>query len=213
MDDARVFLNDTAASLYTNAVLLEPVKFANRELEKKLVIFGVEMQKVIGAVIAIDAGVTSLEIGGNPGLPTDFLLPIELKERTRGDNDQSWQRMEPREFEPSDSQTPTTTFGYYAFRNNKIYFPAATGNRDILLKYERLLAAITSANSPEDNEVIRAYLAARTAEFAARYIGQNDGYADKIALREVSTAEDDLMRMFTLHNQNNRVRRPRFRTQ
>lgn len=207
-DGARSpFLNDLATNLYTNTILLPHLKTANEELEQILMIFGAPVQRVVSAAVPIPSGTTSLIIGGL--LPADFLLPLSLHERTTGDTAQSWVEMVPKDFEP-ENQIPTTMFKFYSFRNNGIYFPAATVNRDILLKYDRQLAVITGPNSPVDFYLSKRLLCARVAELAARYTGQNAGYADSLALREVEPRKDDIERIFTLQGQTVRARRPRF---
>jgi hypothetical protein len=211
-DGARSpFLNDSAANLYTNTVLLPHLKAANEELEQLLIIYDVPVQRVFSAVIPVTAGETEMTIAGSPALPSDFLLPISLFERTTGDSDQSWTEMLPRDFEQI-NQVPTTTFNYYAFRNNGIYFVEATTNRDIKLTYDRQLALITGANSPVDFYLAKRFLIARVAELAARYTGQNPGYADELMIREVEPRKDDIERIFTLQGQNVRGRRPPYTT-
>lgn len=211
-DGARSpFLNDAAASLYTNTILLPHLKTANEELEQTLIINGISVQRVKSSPIAITAGATNLTILGSPALPTDFLFPISLRERTSGDSDYSWADMTEKDFEP-DNQQPTTTFNYWAFRNNAIYFPPATVNRDILLKYERQLAVITGPNSPEDFTLAKRFLCARVAELAARYIGMNSDLADVLMTREVEPRKDDLTRLFILDDQEVRTRRKPFST-
>lgn len=209
-DGARSpFLNDVGANLYTNAILLPHLKAANEELEQLLLKVGAPVQRVKSAVLAITAGGTSITIGGSPALPTDFLLPITVLERTTGDSDQSWSEMTPRDYEP-ENQIPTTTFGYYSFRNNGIYFIAATANRDIKLQYERQLAVISGSNSPVDFYLAKRFLCARVAELAARYTGQNKVYADDLAVREVEPRRYDIESIFVLQGQTVRARRPRF---
>lgn len=208
---ARAFLNDQNANLYSNTSLLPHLITANEELEQQLLILGSPVERVLSAVIPITAGITSISIGGSAALPTDFLMPLSLHERTQGDSAQSWTEMTPQDYEP-ENQIPTTSFKYYAFRNNAIYFPAATTNRDILLKYNRQLAVISGPNSPEDFYLAKRFLCARLAELGARYIGMNDAFADKIYLREVKPRKDDLDSIFTLQGQTVRARRPRFTT-
>lgn len=211
-DGARSpFLNDAGANLYTNTVLLPHLKAANEELEQLLIKVGAPVQRVNSTVLAVVAGGVSITIGGSPALPTDFLFPIFLYERTTGDTDQSWVEMVPKDFDPL-NQVPTTTFNYYAFRNNGIYFPAATGNRDILIRYDRQLAVISGSNSPVDFYLSKRFLCARVAELAARYTGQNKNYADDLATREVEPRRFDIEGIFTLQGQNVRARRPRFTT-
>jgi hypothetical protein len=203
------FLNDAGANLYTDAVLLPHLKVANEELEQILLIGGSPVQRVVDAIISAPVGTTNISIAGNPPLPDDFLIPQSLHERTAGDTAQSWYEMTPKNFEP-ENQVPTTSFIYYAFRNNAIYFPAATVDREILLKYDRQLAVVVGANSPIDFYLAKRFLCARVAELAARYTGQNPAYADQIMIRDVLPRKDDIERIYILQGQTVRSRRPRF---
>lgn len=206
-DGARSpFLNDAGANLYTNTTLLPHLKTANEELEQLLIIYDISVQRVVSAVISVTA-LTGVSITVGAGLPADFLLPIYLFERTVGDSDQSWTEIIPKPFEEL-NRVPTTTIGFYAFRNNGIYFTAATTNREIRMQYERQLAIITGDNSPVDFYLSKRFLCARVAELAARYTGQNPTYADELAVREVEPRKDDIERIFTLQGQNVRGRRP-----
>jgi hypothetical protein len=204
-DDARVLLNDTAASLYTNVTLLAPIARANRELELVLISYGLPVQRQISAAIPVAANATELT------LPTDFLLPISMKERNSGSTNVSdWQDMTEKEFEPT--ITITNTLTYWAFRDNRIKFPGANTAREVLLRYERQLAAITAISSPEDFVVSRNYLGAKTAEIAARSIGMNITHADDILARYVAPAEDGLVRCYVLNQQGIPTRRQKFQT-
>lgn len=200
LDQSAIFLNDTALTLYTHTVQLPYLKRASEDLEKKLIEFGQPIQLVEALAILVLANTFTV------GLPTDFLLPISLKERFVGQTEDQWVDMVERDWE-GDS-TSNTYIEYWAFRNNLIYIKPPSVNKEILLKYNRALTVISSANSTIDTTLSKGYLAARTAELCARYIGMNDTLADKIAIREVNTAEDTLMRIFLLEGQTaNRGRR------
>lgn len=206
---ARAFLNDQEANLFTDTTLLAHLIAANEELEQLLVIYGSPVQRVIDLVITVPAGETSITIGGYAPLPDDFLIPISLHERNPGESNQSWTEMTPKTFEP-ENQVPNTSFKYYAFRNNGIYFAACTQDRDILLKYNRQLAIVSGPNSPEDFYLAKRFLCARLAELGARYVGMNSAFGDEVAAREVEPRKDDISRIFTLQGQTVRSRRPRF---
>lgn len=206
MTQAAGMLNDTALSLYTQAVQLPYLIKANEELEQHFAIYGVQVERKKGAVITVLANALVL------ALPADFFLPIRLFERGVGENNQSWVPMTERTWEP-ETAVPTTNLVYWAFRGNAINFIGATADREVLMEYERMLAVITSAASPEDYSFSKNWLASRTAELCARYIGQNAIMANTIRDNDVAMNFDSLVRMLILNQQNLRQRRPRFRTQ
>lgn len=206
MSGARVFLNDNAASLYTNALITPHVAGANKVLETELLSYGVEVQRVQSAVIPVSANALVLN------LPSDFLLPIELYERASGNSSDPWAYITPKPWNPAD-YTPTTTLTYWAFYNNTINFPGATVARDVMLRYDRQLLAITGPNSPEDFALAQEYLTAKTAELCARYVGMNSQLADEIATREFIPAQNKLSTILVLEMQKNPQRRIRFTTQ
>lgn len=202
---AVALLNDTAQSLYTNGVVQPYIVKANEDLEKKLIIHDTSIQRKRATIVTLDAGQKTLT------LPSDFLLPIRLFERDRGASDSDWVKMKEKDWE-QENPVQTTTLNQWAFRDNNINFVGATVNKDILLEYERSLAVITSPSSVEDFTLTKGYLSARTAELCARYIGMNDALADKIAIREVAQAEDDLLRVLVLNQQGQPQRKKRFGT-
>jgi len=205
MSASRVYLNDIGAALYTNTILLEPLKLANERLEKLLILCGASIQRqATSPAITVNALATSLT------LPSDFLLPIELFERRVGESDSDWVPMYQKDWEPKVVQTESLT--WWAFRNNEVKFIGATVAKEVLLRYERQLAVISGANSPEDNIIVKDYLAAKTAELAARFIGMNSTHADEIAAREVAEAQDSIERIYVLQNQGTPVRRMPFNT-
>jgi hypothetical protein len=202
---AVALLNDTAQSLYTNSVVIPYVIKANEDLEKKLIIYGAPQQRKKSSTISLSALATTLS------LPTDFLLPIRLFERDSGATNADWVLMKERDWE-QESAVQTNTLNQWAFRDNNIYFIGATVAKDVLLEYERRLAVIVDSSSTEDFTLTKGYLAARTAELCARYIGMNSAVADEIAGRDVGQAEDELMRVLVLNQQGNPQRRRRFGT-
>lgn len=202
MDDSAVILNDVGKSLFTYAAQLPYLQRANRDLEMLLINIGAPQQRVKSTPITVTAGTSTLT------LPDDFLLPTSLKERAFGSSD-PWDDMHERPIEPDDVVSQYALI-FWAFRNNGIYFVAATTDREVLLQYERQLAAISSQNSPEDFILSRNYLGSKTAEYCARFVGMNTTIADGIRDNEVFRAEDALTRAIVLNGQGNRYRRKPF---
>lgn len=205
MDGARMYLNDTAASLYTNTAMIPYVASANRDLELILLEVGVEVQRQQSAAIVVAAGAVFVT------LPTDFLLPINLHERASGVTTDPWIPMFEQKWLPAD-YVQGTSLTYWAFYNNAINLCGATTARDVLLQYERQLAIITGPNSPEDFLLSQQFLQARTAELCARYVGMNSNFADEIAGRETQPSKDRLESILVGNMQANPQRRRRFNT-
>jgi hypothetical protein len=205
MTQTAALLNDTGLSLYTYAVQLPYLQKANEDLEKKLSIMGAPQQRKQAIITTLSAGNTTVD------LPSDFLLPIRLFERNHGDSTNNWIPMAERDWE-QENAVQTVYLGQWAFRDNKIYVIGSTVAKDILLEYWRNLAVIADSSSTEDFAAAKGYLASRSAELCARYIGMNDVLADKIAVREVGQAEDELMRILVLNQQGTPQRRGRFST-
>jgi len=205
MQQTAALLNDTGLNLYTYAVQLPYLQKANEDLEKKLAIFGAPQQRKDATILTLDAGETTID------LPSDFLLPIRMFERNRGDSTNNWIPMTERDW-TQENAVQSIYLGQWAFRNNEIHVIGSTINKDILLEYWRNLAVIESSSSLEDFAAAKGYLASRSAELCARYIGMNDNLADKIAVREVGQAEDELMRVIVLNQQGIPQRRAKFTT-
>lgn len=206
MDGARMMLNDTAATLYSNTAITPHVIAANEQLELEMLALGISVIRKPTVAIIVPALALTLT------LPTDFLLPLELYERLSGATNDPWVLMTEREWTPAD-YTQNTSLNYWAFYNNAVNFPGSTVARDVMMRYERQLAVITGPNSPEENIVFKRYLAAKTAEYAARYVGMNKSISDDIHNDEVRPALELVTQILVGNMQGNPVRRMRFSTQ
>jgi len=205
MDDSAVILNDVSRTLYSYTVQLPLLKFANRDLELLLINHGIPVTRERSASIDYTANSATIT------LPSDFLFPIKLFERADGSSD-PWVPMIERDFE-SNTVNPQTTLTEWAFRDgNTINVVPCTVARDVQLLYERQIAVITSQSSSEEIVISRNYLAAKTAEYCARFIGRNEESANSIRDNESFRAQDALVRSFVLNEQGVRYRRPRFTT-
>lgn len=201
MDQSAVILNDVAKTNYTYAAMLPLLQKANQELEQQLIIYGASPVRLASPAITVLANAVSLT------LPVDFLLPLRLFERLN--SSEQWQPMEEKRWNP-ESYTPTTSLTYWAFYNNLINFPGATVGREVLLEYQRRLLVISTSGSTEDFYLTLSFLAARTAELCARYIGMNTTVADGIRDNDVFKAEDALFRVLVLNGQGVGARRRKF---
>ena len=175
---ARALLNDTGAQIYTNAVLLPFLQKAHLELVQKLQLNGANVLSEVSAVIDVTAGAVTLT------LPTDFIRPVSLEERLDGSNAE-FEPMFERDWEPGDV-TQDTELTYWAFREQEIKFLGATTNREVRLRYVKALPTITGDSSLSTVTNGITFLAARTAELAARFISKNFALADSLVTDSVT---------------------------
>lgn len=200
-------LNDVSRNLYTNAIQLPYLKMANENLEQLLLKYGVSIQFKKSAAITVASSTVATTLT----LPSDFLLPLRLWERASGStNEDDYVEIFEKDWE--EDTAPSNTLNQWAFRNNTINFIGCTVAREVKLYYDRMILAITSANSPEENYLFKPYLSAKTAEYCARYIGMNKEMADEIFEKATEPAEDNLTHILVGNMQGGRHRRGQYTT-
>lgn len=207
MDESASLLNDVAKKLFTYTAQLPYLKRANESLENLLIACGVSVQRRSGVTLTVPASTTTIDLGLNVNYPSDMLLPINLWEKT--DAGSRFNLMTEQEWEPD--ITPTSELSLWSFRDNTIYTPGVTTQRLVKIDYWRQLSAVTSSGSNEEIGGSKTYLAAKTAELCARYIGQNGEVADSLLSIEVVPAQDLLERIYIKNSQGTRSRRRPFR--
>jgi hypothetical protein len=167
MVEAAALCGDRAQTLYTNAKLLPLLNRSQRELSQQLANLGinlVEKEWVSGIVAAHTYELT--------GLPADFGSPIDLWERdSLSTNDEDWIPMTEKEWDPSDSQG--VTLGVWKFQEGKIKLRGATTARTVRLHYAANLASLPADTAAIPIVNSEHFLAAKTASYAARFIGKN----------------------------------------
>lgn len=167
LDRARVFLNDSDADLYTDAVLLPILAVANDEFRDELLVHGINSQKTVAGYYTVDAGETALD-----PLPDDFLNPVEIWERLSGSSDNFTKVVEfvwPTGYTGSDNGC----IAYWNFRNQEITIPPANTIREVRLDYNRVLVEVVSTSDDVEIKGSVNFLAAKVAELASADIGQN----------------------------------------
>jgi hypothetical protein len=162
LDSARTYLNDVNSQIWTDTVLLPYLKEAHRDMLLVLWLNGLPVIKEKSSTINVTALATTLT------LPSDLIEPIWLKERSQGSSDQ-WIEMTETEFEPD--RNKETTLNYWTWREEVIAFVGATTNREVLLRYWKSLAAVTTASSALGFILAEAFLGPQTAGYAAGSVG------------------------------------------
>lgn len=169
LDESRVLLNDQAAKLYTNTIMLPVFKKAYRELRQQFVDNGISTTRELSASETVPANTTLIDFTTTPSLPINLLYPIELEEKLQGQTDNDFIKMTETVW-PTDI-TPDGRLNFWDWRQNALHFPGATGITILRIKYWGELTAVED----EGSEVLvldsETFLAARCASIAATTIG------------------------------------------
>lgn len=165
-----VYLNDTAGSVYTSAILLPFIKTAFEHLRNELALNDIRTLNEVSAAGTLVAGNTTFPIA-----VTDVITPLRIEERAVGSTE-LWQPMIERTWVPNEDRTNRVR--YWVWREEAVEFLGATEDRSVRIFYIKDLNpagiaggdSLTAANS-------RSYLSARTAALAAMFVQQNESLA------------------------------------
>lgn len=171
---ASGLLNDAAQTLFTNTVMLPYLKIAFDELQIEMDGYQVPFEKKEAAPVTVNAGTTTMTV------PADLIRPIALLERDVGSTTpEDYSEMDETNWDPL--ITPQRKLGFWAWVGSGFIFPAATTNRQVLLRYT---AALTDLTTTPDVSVqvqrIHVFLQYRTAALAAELIMQDELRADRL---------------------------------
>lgn len=162
LDSARVYLNDVGKQIWTDVVLLPYLKEAYRDLLLEL-----ELQQI--PILRSKSTATTVNIGDTTvTLPSDFVLPIKLTEKSFGSSDAPTPMVEC-DFEPA--VDATDTLRYWAFRNGVIDLVGSTTKRSVYLYYESGPTIPTAAGSSLGITNAEIFLGPQTAGYAAGSVG------------------------------------------
>lgn len=166
--ESSAMCGDRNRTLYTDDKLLPLLKRANRDLNMELALSSVNVVEGTHTSSTI-AAVTGVE---HPNPPNDMSIPIKLWERLDSStSDLDWVLMEERDWDPAEAQTEDLEV--WKFSGEKILFRGATVAHKVKMLYRKNLQDIVDANSPITVTNGDHFLAAKTASYAARFIGKN----------------------------------------
>lgn len=210
LDESRVLLNDQAAKLYTNAIMVPVFKKAYRELRQQLVDNGISTTRVLSDQFTLPANFTEMTFDSVPeALPGNLLYPIKLQEKLQGQADNDFIDMTETVW-PTDI-TPNGRLNFWDWRENALHFPGATGIVILRIQYWGELPAIED----EDSEVLildaETFLAARCASIAATTIG-GAPQKGQILQEDANSAFATLISTAVKNRQGTPTRRRRFRS-
>ncbi len=168
LDSARVHLNDVGATIWGNTVLLPFLQEAHRELRVEVVLNGIPVIDEVTGVLSVPAQTTDLSTV--TGYPTDMIVPIWMKERQVGGNEDDFIDMTPRDFVPN-IQMDIWLF-WWVWRREKIFLVGSLNAEEVQLRYRRQLTTPTTINSSVGWLNAENFLSYRTAALACNSIGE-----------------------------------------
>jgi len=210
---ARALLNDTAAAVFTDALLMPLLNSAYRGLQRELAENGVSVlieQQDVDLEPDPTSGVTSTEISdaSSPQLPSDCLMPHMLWERATANTSDVFVPME--KFTSGGSMLnlqPSSYLRLWEWREDKINLIGATQAVTVRIRYEKILPAVTLGTDPVQIRAATDPLAFATAALAARSRGARALAQDLLATAQMAT-ENLIERYVRPEQTKGRRRRP-----
>ena len=190
---ARALLNDSAASVFTDTLLMPLLNSAYRGLQRELSENGVSVlaeQQDIELDVNSSTGVTNTEISdvSSPQLPTDCLVPHMLWERATSNTTDVFVPME--KFMSGGDMLnlqPSSYLRLWEWREDKINLIGATQSITVRVRYEKVLPILTLGTDPVQIRSATDPLAFATAALAARSRGQRALAADLVGAAQMAT--------------------------
>ena len=178
---ARTFLNDDAATNWTDAALMPKLQQAHKELQIKLRRAAAPLMKntYVETIIATNTGFATP--------PSDLVAPIQLWEKASGDPVNLYQLMT--ESDPLPNVIQGIILTWWAWIEEVVTFIGASANRQVKMLYWRSLplpAQNTDLIGFLNGEL---YLAPRTAAIAAGSVGQAAEMATLAQMADSSLTE------------------------
>lgn len=167
MDEAAAMCGDRNKTLYTQDKLLPLLIRANRDLGLAFQLAGVGSVEATYVSATINALATAL-----PDQPTDLIVPIRLWERPSDSVDNAdWELMTQHEW--AGDAVPEDKLLYWQYRGDAVLFLGATAAKKCKVSYYKTLGTITGPSSQISSPNAEHFLAAKTASYAARFVGKN----------------------------------------
>lgn len=190
---ARALLNDSAASVFTDTLLMPFLNSAYRGLQRELAENGVSVlaeQQDLELDTDPLSGITPIEISdtSSPQLPTDCLAPHMLWERATANTADVFVPME--KFTSGGSMLnlqPSTYLRLWEWREDKVNLIGATQAITVRIRYEKVLPLLTLGTDPVMIRSATDPLAFATAALAARSRGARALAQDLLGAAQMAT--------------------------
>lgn len=209
----RALLNDTAAAVFTDSLLMPLMNSAYRGLQRELAENGVSVlieQQDLDLEADPTSGVTNTEISdaSSPQLPSDCLMPHMLWERASANTTDVFAPME--KFTSGGGMLnlqPSSYLRLWEWREDKINLIGATQAITVRIRYEKILPELTLGTDPVQIRAATDPLAFATAALAARSRGARALAQDLLATAQMAT-ENLIERYVRPEQTKGRRRRP-----
>ena len=169
-DEARMLLNEPAAKLYTNTILLPVLRKAYRELQQEMVDNGISVARDQSTALTLPANTTAITFSSSPALPSNLLYPIMLHEKFSGQSDNEYVLMQEKVWTPDETQSERLQ--YWVWAEDEIKLLGSTGVTLVRLRYWGSLTAIVDGTTNIPIRDCETFLSSRTAAIAAYVIGR-----------------------------------------
>ena len=210
---ARALVNDSAAAVFTDALLMPLLNSAYRGLQRELAENGISVlveQQDIEMDVSSSTGVTNTELSdvSSPQLPADCLMPHALWERAAANTGDVFVPME--KFTSGGGMLnlqPNSYLQLWEWREDKINLIGATQSITVRVRYEKILPSLTSGTDPIQIRGATDVLGFATAALAARSRGARALAVDLLGTAQ--TAIEELINRYIRPEQTKgRRRRP-----
>ncbi|HKN60421.1 MAG TPA: hypothetical protein VJW93_04545 [Candidatus Acidoferrales bacterium] len=210
---ARALMNDTAGTVFTDALLMPLLNSTYRGLQRELAENGVSVlieQQDIDLELDTTTGTTNTEISdaSSPQLPSDCLMPHMLWERATPNTADVFVPME--KFMSGGSMLnlqPSMYLRLWEWREDKINLIGATQAITVRVRYEKVLPELTLGTDPIQIRSSTDPLAFATAALAARSRGARALAQDLLGTAQMAT-ENLIERYVRPEQTKGRRRRP-----
>lgn len=179
MDKAAAHLNDVAKTKYTYAIQIPYLNTALQEMELEFALENIPTTDQLSAELTLLAGATTISRSSTPALPTNFIEPIKLYEKTSGQNGYI-------PIKKVNSLIPNTgivrtQFSAYTWNSGRIGFLESSADIDVLIEYTgALFTPITTSTDAIAAGIAQTFLEYRTAGLCAKFIDEDDARANEL---------------------------------
>lgn len=191
MDRASASLNDPGRELFTDAILLPFLKNAWETLQSEMQNNGLPTVFEVSSTLTIPAGNLTISSSSTPALPTNFIEPLEVLEKSS--NNVNWIPMTRIYSQPLNTNQ-SERLNVWGWFEDEIKLAGATADIEVLLRYIKSLPEISNPATELGLRGSLLYLAYKTAAGAAEDLGQNRTRADRLE----SKAELELQKFINI---------------